>query len=328
MLPGITEFDLPNIGPSSSITSLIRGPDGNFWFALANTAKIGVLTPAGAITMYDLPPAQYPQYQLAPGADGNVWFTESGVGRIGKITPSGLVTEYPLSAAMSSPMQIVRGPDNALWFTGAYAKKIGRSTTEGVISEYAVPWEPGALLPVADGVLFIPANGDFGAGVTLGKISVTGVITQTANGAEGRQLVLGQDGNLLALSSGPCDHGTCTRLRAISPTGTTPPVTLLDEYGVGGSNIQSVIVGVDGTIWFTRGANGYDSPPSGGRIGRLTPGGKIAAEYAVPGNPGVLLAGANGDLWFGESADGGNTARIAQFQPAAAIPLPLTMAMR
>ena len=328
MLPGITEFDLPDVNASSSITNLIIGPDGNFWFTLANTAKIGKMTPTGSTTTYDLPPAQYPQYRLAAGADGNVWFTERGVGRIGKITPGGVVTEFPLLTADSGPTQIVRGIDNALWFVEAYAKKIGRSTTEGVISEYITPWEPGALLPTTDGVLFIPANTDILVRTTFGKVTAAGVVTQVANGAAGRQLVPGPDGTLWALSSGPCDHGTCTRLSAISATGTTAPVTLLDEYRVGGASIQFLAVGVDGTIWFTRGANAYDMPPSGGRIGRLTPDGKIAAEYAVPGNPSMLLLRANGDIWFGEAVDSGNTARIARLQPAAAMPLPLPIATR
>src|SRR5215471_6445674 len=47
-LPGITEFPVPNSGPSA----ITVGPDGNLWFVEISGNNVGKITPQGNITQY------------------------------------------------------------------------------------------------------------------------------------------------------------------------------------------------------------------------------------------------------------------------------------
>src|SRR5579864_2970191 len=74
---------------------------------------------------------------------------------------------------------------------------------------------------------------------------------------------------------------------AIAETGLTPsPNNSLDVP-------RSIVMGPDGNIWFTE--------DFAGKIGRLTPGGKLT-EFNVPGTPGEttegITVGPDGNLWF------------------------------
>jgi len=48
------------------------------------------MTPAGAITEYDIPTANSGPIAITTGPDGNLWFTENNAGAIGKITTARL----------------------------------------------------------------------------------------------------------------------------------------------------------------------------------------------------------------------------------------------
>lgn len=87
----ITEYPIVSADPSP--VEIAAGPDGNLWFTEFNGARIGKITPGGAITEYPIP--RSPQDQgsqpgvtgIGAGPDGNLWFTEQYLGKIGKITP-------------------------------------------------------------------------------------------------------------------------------------------------------------------------------------------------------------------------------------------------
>jgi virginiamycin B lyase len=72
------------------------------------------------------------------------------------------------------------------------------------------------------------------------------------------------------------------------------------------SGPTTVVVAVDGRVWFTEG--------SGNRIGSMNPDGSGVVEYPLPhpdSAPRILARGADGTLWFSEHA-GNRMARITQ----------------
>jgi len=106
--------------------SIVAGPDG-MWFTELGASRIGLITPAGAITEIAIPGR--PATAIGTGSDGNIWFTNaqnalpdpscngcSPPSQIGRITRSGAVTIYPLQGLPATAM--VSGPGGALWFGG------------------------------------------------------------------------------------------------------------------------------------------------------------------------------------------------------------------
>lgn len=66
------------------VSSISPGPDGNLWFTENFRGKIGRATPAGQITLFDIPTrpggGSSNPHSIVAGPDGNLWFTESNVG--------------------------------------------------------------------------------------------------------------------------------------------------------------------------------------------------------------------------------------------------------
>src|SRR4051795_8367715 len=54
---------------------IVQGPDGNFWFTLANSSKVAVVTPRGQIHGFRTPSLTNPAF-ITVGPDGNMWFGE------------------------------------------------------------------------------------------------------------------------------------------------------------------------------------------------------------------------------------------------------------
>ncbi len=81
----ITTFPLANA--SANPVGIIRGQDGNLWFAELQSNKIGRITPQGKITEYPLPEKDGGPDYLIAGTDGNLWFTSAVNNFIGRISP-------------------------------------------------------------------------------------------------------------------------------------------------------------------------------------------------------------------------------------------------
>jgi len=67
---------------------ITMAPDGNFWFTLANSSKVAVITPNGKIRNFRTPSLSNPAF-MTVGPDGNVWFGEGSTGAIASATPRG-----------------------------------------------------------------------------------------------------------------------------------------------------------------------------------------------------------------------------------------------
>jgi virginiamycin B lyase len=64
---------------------ITAGPDGNLWFCEARGAKIGRITPSGAITEFATPHTA--PSRITVGPDGNLWFTMIDGNSIAYIIP-------------------------------------------------------------------------------------------------------------------------------------------------------------------------------------------------------------------------------------------------
>ena len=112
------------ISTGSLPISITMGPDGNFWFTLANSSQVARITPAGVITEFRTPTFSFP-FDITPGPDGNVWFSEGSSGQIAYITPQVDITEIMFSLFDASS-GITTGPDGNIWFCDLTGNTIRR----------------------------------------------------------------------------------------------------------------------------------------------------------------------------------------------------------
>jgi streptogramin lyase len=251
---------------------IIAGPDGNLWFAnralFGGAPAIGRVTPAGAITLFELPGGSFPQ-SLVAGPDGNVWFSNVLSPSIGKITPSGTITEYPTPERL--PGDLIEGPGGKLWFTASVveteAPAIGTITTSGTITEYSAGFNPGSqplqLVNGPDGNVWFTDIAGASLGPTtraIGRITPAGVVTEFPLGEDSRPQVIvsAPDGNLWATDA---DYG---RLYRVTPSGAITTFTA----GLVGLEPRDLIVGPgDSNLWLTDGG----AFTSSGAIGKVSP---------------------------------------------------------
>src|SRR5262249_14893496 len=65
-------------------SSISAGPDGNLWFTEPDANQIGRITPAGQITLFNVPTPGSQPTGIAAGPNGNLWFTEAASRHIGE----------------------------------------------------------------------------------------------------------------------------------------------------------------------------------------------------------------------------------------------------
>src|SRR5690348_10696156 len=76
----LTQYDVLEGAASASdpprLCDVASGPDGNIWFTVFGTKRIGRLAPDGSVTSFPLSDASGSPCSVIPGPDGNLWFTE------------------------------------------------------------------------------------------------------------------------------------------------------------------------------------------------------------------------------------------------------------
>jgi streptogramin lyase len=244
---------------------IAAGPDGNLWFTGNNgfnDNRIGKITPAGAITQYQIGCCNYDPFKIAAGPDGNLWFTEQN-NSVGKITTAGAITQYPIPTASSAPIDIAAGADGNLWFTENAVGKIGKITPSGTFTEYPIASSnahPYAITAGPDGNLWFTETtvvSNIGRDA-IGKITTTGAITEYllsgVNADPPQGITAGPDGNLWFTEY------TSSKMGKISTSGA------ITEYAVLGYS-QSITSGPDGNLWFT--VNNSDGRTD--KIGKISP---------------------------------------------------------
>ena len=294
----ITQINLPAPRGPYDITV---GPDGNLWFTIltpcCDTPKydIGMLTPSGQFTGFNVTTPNSGPTSIVNGPDGNLWFDEFYAGKIGTMTTAGVVTEYPLPQIMvsgapanvSSQFMTV-GPDGALWFTGhGYGSSggvavIGRMDVGGNVTYLTLPSglaNPGGIVTGSDGALWFADPGT----QSIGRMTTAGAFTSfpvpQQNGfTEVFFLAKGPDGNIWFTD---VELNTINRM---TPAGKVTAFPLKS----GNPIPEAITAGPDGAMWFTEASS---SAPG---LGRITTRGAIT-EYTTPSNvaggPGFITAG-------------------------------------
>jgi virginiamycin B lyase len=303
--------------PLTDVTGggIALGSDGNLWVTEgAGTffpSKIGRITPAGALTDFDLPSGSSPG-SIVAGPDRNLWFTESphdangnSLGyAIGRITTSGVLSQFALPAGNSGFLfGIAAGPDGNIWF--CQGGSIGRLTPGGGVQEFSLPLNPGtvadAITTGPDRNLWVVTSDTLDVvtpfpSTQLLAITPSGqvLLDATLPPALHSSITVGPDGNLwftadtLGETLSPSD--AIFRVRA--NTGGGPAG--LDEVSFNtptpDANAAIITTGPDGNLWFTDAFS---------RIGRITPGGTIT-EFQAPDNsePSGIVTGPDGNLWY------------------------------
>ncbi len=217
------------------------------------------------------------------GPDDKLWFTECGAtSSIGRIDPAQIgqqdpvVSHFPTPTPGSCPIDITTGPSGDLWFT-EFGGNIGRITTTGTITEFPVPGSP---------PLF---------GITHGP-----------------------DGNLWFVVD--CCGERDGRIGRMTPTG---QVTLF-PVAPGTSPAPGITTGPDGNLWFTATNLPCDTElPCAerflGLIGRMDTAGRVNGTFVIPtrfADPGRIVAGPDGNLWFTEQGAVGANGAFKPTHPA------------
>lgn len=238
-----TGTTLPPTDPNyvNALDQITLGPDGNLWFTQPRDNQIGVITPAGALTEYNVSVPDARPDAITRGPDNNLWFTAPGATAIGRITTGGSIDLFP--GAAPGAQDITAGPDGTLWFTESGGNSIGRITTGGnIIAHYPVP-TPGAE---PAGITVGPGGGLWFTESAVGQIaqiSTSGTITEYPGaGAAPSAIAGGADGALWFTQSLGNAIGRSTTGGAITNHFAVPTP---------GSEPSDITAGPDGALWFT-----------------------------------------------------------------------------
>jgi virginiamycin B lyase len=224
-----------------ALDQITLGPDNNLWFTQPRDDQIGMVTPGGALTEYNVSPSEAKPDAITRGPDGNLWFTAPGANLIGRITTGGSITTFP--GALSGAQDITAGPDGALWFTESGGNSIGRITINGdITAHYPVP-TPGAE---PTGITMGPGGGLWFTESAVGQIaqiSTSGTITEYPGaGSAPSEITGGADGALWFTQSLGNAIGRSTTGGAITNHFAVPTP---------GSEPSDITAGPDGALWFT-----------------------------------------------------------------------------
>lgn len=222
---------------------------------------------------------------------------------------------------------MVAGPENALWFVGrhgalAYGNAeavVGRISDDGQVRLFGLPKERNAwdIAAGSDGNLWFTEtmyNRRLFTVVRIGRMTPSGTFTEFRIGdrvGAPAAIAAGPDGNLWFTDVYSVEGRPKRAIVRITTAGDVrrfhlPPRTRL----------RDIAAGPDGNLWFTEVA------PRGGRIGRITPRGRIS-HFPLPGalrEPNSIAAGPDGELWFSEKSTAYNVkARVGRITTAGEI---------
>ena len=248
---------------------------------------------------------------------GVLWFTvnESLSPGFGIMTTSGSFEKLDEELLGGNPRELALGPEGDVWVTenGEHPRIKWGNTAK---SPYSISGK--LVLPAGSNPIGIAAGPEgemwFTEGTGTGKIlklspatgKVTGEYTTgLLSGGEPAQIVAGADGNMWF-----AEHGSTGAIGRITPSG---EITLFKTGLTSSSGPWSLALGPEGDIWFTEFS-------AGGKIGRITPAGTIT-EFtgSTDGEPGDIVAGDNGDMYFterGSEKKAGHEGALAQITPS------------
>lgn len=275
----LVHYPLP--GPATIPSRVALASDHNVWFNELNYSKIGMITPTGSVTEFNLPNGHFGS-DIAAGATGTLWFGEFGAGFIGKITTAGVVTEFPTPPNAFVP-SVTKGPDGNMWFTDENNQAVGKITPTGTITEFPLPTgtQPVDIVTGPDGNLWFV---DSSLGVA-GKVTTSGAVTEYPGPGDAvSAITAGADGKLYAAST----HG----IWQITTAGVIKEFTT-NQFSVW----NSITLGPDKQLWMTSSETGalIEFNPKTSKFSTA-----IQPDI-VNGSPGAiagLVVGNDGDVWI------------------------------
>ena len=222
---------------------IAAGADGNVWLSEPHADQVVRVTPEGEIgaVRNGIVPNSEPT-SIAAGPDGALWAIqpalESSPNRIGeagllRVTTRGVVTSYPFSATGARVAGSPR-PGGSVWFTETYGSPfLGRALPSGQIVQ--VPYSDAIPSDLAVG----PADDAWGTvGTRVVRVMPSGVERSWDVGALAQGLCWGDGALWIA--------GGANGVARLSSGGQ------LRWYATpAASDVQTVAVGSDGSIWFT-----------------------------------------------------------------------------
>lgn len=144
---GVKAYPVP--ASAAALRRITTAPDGNLWFVEQATNKIGRITPAGAITEFQLP-AQTSEGSLVKdldiASDGTVWVAWDSGWHVTRFHPSAPGEAYSWSFEYPYAEEIRVGPGNVAWATVSF-------DVDGIVrfSGTQATWDANA--PGCDGAL-------------------------------------------------------------------------------------------------------------------------------------------------------------------------------
>jgi streptogramin lyase len=153
---------------ASNPSAITVGPDGNLWFTEEGTSRIGLITPAGAISEFStgITAAAWPQ-GISVGPDGNLWFVEHALKQVARISTTGDVTEFSDGIDPNKGAQATSpGADGNVWFTQGLAG-VARITPAGQVTQFP----PATSASGPDAIALGPDGNIWFAASSAGKIA-------------------------------------------------------------------------------------------------------------------------------------------------------------
>jgi streptogramin lyase len=263
---------------------IVAGTDGRLWWNQSTPALAKWVPGAASIeSTFQLGAENVAVTALSASTSG-VWWGSVGE-KLGRVSYTGESEQWPFTPLAPDAHALVTFAD-AVWFTAPLSNQIGRMTADGTTTLYDLPHEdsePYGITAGPDGALwFTEKSGD-----RIGRIDAAGTITEfdlpTLDG-EPYGIATGADGNLwITLAS-------ADKIVRLTPAG------VATEFPVPGGNSRptSIAAGPGGSLFFTEWF--------GFQIGRITTAGVITERNAGGPTPLGIVAGPDGNLWYGTNA--------------------------
>jgi virginiamycin B lyase len=147
----VIHFDPLPGGGGDNVEGMTAAPNGDVWFALRTSGRLGRAAADGAVTLFPVYKAADGTggpTSVALGAGGTVWWNDA-FAVVGRLMTDGTSSTLPLSnnpkARIGGPM---RAPDGAIWFLNLTEGRLVRFSTAGDRWTFDVP-HPGGDLGVA-----------------------------------------------------------------------------------------------------------------------------------------------------------------------------------
>jgi streptogramin lyase len=296
--PTVTEFS-DGLSASAGLADIVRGPDGNLWFAERDVDKLGRVTPGNppVIDEFDLPAGFTDPFNITVGPDNKIWATASnGAGAVVRIDPANTADFDGMGGYnVGTAAGIAAGPDGKIWLggMGGVVARIDPATmNEEIDSDFPLTgFNVRNLAPGPDGNVWVT---DFGG--MIARVTPSGTVTPfDVPGGGAWDIVAGPDGNLWYTAP----DGNNSKIGRITPAGEFGL-----QYDVTDAGDQlGITVGPDGALWFAQAV--------ANNIGRITLGGAFTqiGGLTAPGRPEYIAPGPGNTLWFTEK-EGNRIGRI------------------